>query len=316
MTPDQLRPSAMTVACHVRAPLLLDPIDAKVETLRRLDDRGDVDGVVLRSWPEAVSLDAPGPESEVVDRFRRFERWADQQDVQLRPPFRVRERTSMADDTTRRLLVTPVLCLACYYDDALVGVYPHTDGETTRTATDAIGALVAGQLPAPLGQFHAPLDGPGAASARGRAGGTGGGAAGRDETGAAGVEASGAGRESGAGTGTGHPDRDADRALSTADCPDCEGALVNVQGILSCGDCRWTDADLGTLRSPRAKLVYLSLVDGPKSIDALRTALDLSASNTYSILRTLTERGLVEHTDDDRYRLVDRTAVAAGSPER
>ncbi|WP_394348657.1 hypothetical protein, partial [Halovivax sp.] len=96
---------------------------------------------------------------------------------------------------------------------------------------------------------------------------------------------------------------DPDAALAEVGCPECESDLVNVQGILSCRSCRWTDAELDALRSPRAKLVYLSLVDGPKSVDAIRVALDLKAGAAYGILRTLTDRELVERRPDGTYRL-------------
>lgn len=283
MTGDQMHPHDLTVSCAVRAPLLLEPVDAKVETLRRCEERGDVGGLVLRSWPDAVSLDASGPESEVVEQFRRFERWAEEAGASIRPPFRIRRRSSMVSEETRRVLVTPILCLACYDGDALVGVYPHSEGETTRTATDAIAALAAGELPAPL--THSTF----ASGSGDAAGSVGSGPSGADAggTGAAGVRWA-------AERGT---------ALPNAECPECGSALVNVQGILSCRSCRWTDADLDALRSPRAKLVYLSLVDGPKSVDALRSALDLNAGNAYAILRTLTERGLVDRTADGTYRL-------------
>jgi DNA-binding IclR family transcriptional regulator len=48
------------------------------------------------------------------------------------------------------------------------------------------------------------------------------------------------------------------------------------------------------LDSPRAKLVYLSLVTtGGATLDELQTGLDLPKITLYTIIRTLRERGLV-----------------------
>ena len=265
----------LTVSCHVRPALVLEPIDAKIATLRQCERRGDIRTLSLRSWPDAVTLGGDGPETEIVDRFERFERWADANDVTIRPPFRIRTISSMGSDRERRVLVTPVCCLALYDGDALVGVYPHTDGEVTRTVTDAIGALATGERPPPL-----------------------------TET----IPAVATSRDGSDVDGTVIADRRwmaSSNAPAVTACPDCAGRLVNVQGIRSCGDCRWTDSELDALASPRAKLVYLSLVDGPKSLDALRSALDLRTGTVYAILRTLVDRELVERTDGG-YRLLDR----------
>lgn len=272
----------LTVSCHVRPALLLEPIDAKIATLHRCERRGEIRTLSLRSWPDAVSLGGDGPESEFVDRFERFERWADANGVTIRPPFRIRTTSSIVSDRERCVLVTPVCCLALYDGDALVGVYPHSDGEITRTVTDAIGALATGERPHPVAETVPAVP------------------TSRDESDVdrAGVADRGWTASS--------------NAPAVTACPDCAGTLVNVQGIRSCGDCRWTDAELDALASPRAKLVYLSLVDGPKSVDALRSALDLQTGTVYAILRTLADRELVERTDGGGYRLRNRPEHDAG----
>ncbi|TYL38014.1 hypothetical protein CV102_14025 [Natronococcus pandeyae] len=60
---------------------------------------------------------------------------------------------------------------------------------------------------------------------------------------------------------------------------------------------------MDALESSGAKLVYLSLADGSKSIDALRAVLDLEKGALYGLLRTLRERNLVERTAAGEYRL-------------
>jgi hypothetical protein len=173
----------ITAACYVRAPVLLEPVDAHVETLRTCEREGIVDGLVLRSWPEAVRLDKETPHREVVERFEEFERWADRRGVSVRPPFEVRSGKSLTGEHRERL-VTPLVCLALYDVGRLLGVYPHSAGEETYTIEDAIATVRTGEFPTPL-----------------------------------------AGPE---------------RADSATDaCPECDGRLVNGQGLFACADCGW-----------------------------------------------------------------------------
>lgn len=51
------------------------------------------------------------------------------------------------------------------------------------------------------------------------------------------------------------------------------------------------------VQSPRAKLVYLALATGgAATVDELAAALSMTKLTLYAVLRTLTERGLVEKT--------------------
>jgi hypothetical protein len=269
----QLRPTDLTVTCYVRAPLLLDPVDSKIETLQRCEENGEIDALRLQSWPEEVSLEPDVPDQEVLDRFERFEQWADARGVSVRPPFRIRTATSLVDDEPKRVLVTPLLCLALYYDGLLVGVYPHSDGESTHTPTEVIADLTTGAVPTPMEQSAAV-----AASST------------EDGTGTLVVD---------------EPDSDdRRRPFVSSSCPDCDGTLVNVQGILACDSCRWNDGHLDELESSGANLVYLSLTDGPKSVETLNTALDLKRGTLYGLLRTLVELDLAERTKDGKYRVV------------
>lgn len=190
-------PDSLTVACHVRAPMLLDPIDGHVETLRTCEDEGAIDALLLRTWPEEAKLSDDGPFPEVVETFERFEAWAERQGVSVRPPFEVRTSESLLTDDAEQVLVTPLLCLALYREDSLVGVYPHSDGDETVTATEAIASLRTGELPPVLGET---------------------------------------------------PD-----AGSSETCPECDGPLVQGQGLFACRDCAWAgvrDAEGGYVPLP------------------------------------------------------------------
>lgn len=140
----------ITVACYVRAPMLLEPVDAHVETLRACEREGTVEGLVLRSWPEQVTLEGETPHQEVLERFEEFERWADARGVSVRPPFEVRGRTSSVTGEFRERLVTPLIAVALYDDRRLVGVYPHSADGETYTVEDAIATVRTGELPTPL----------------------------------------------------------------------------------------------------------------------------------------------------------------------
>lgn len=139
-----------TVVCHTRTPLVFDPVEARIERARNLEDGDLVDTVVLRSWPETVRFDDDSPHREVVEEFERFDEWADRRGVSVRPPFETRTRTSMVEDGGVDVLVTPVLCLAVYREERLVSVFPHSDGESTYSVERALDRLEADQLPRPL----------------------------------------------------------------------------------------------------------------------------------------------------------------------
>ena len=178
-------PSELTAVCYVRAPLLLEPVDQQVETLQACEDEGTVETVLLRSWPKEVARTEHSPYQEVIDAFERFEQWADERGVSVTPAFRERTVTSSVTGKAKDVLVTPMLCLAVYQDDQLQAVFPHTDGEETVTASEAIATLRTGTVPAPLGTLPTEAD---------------------------------------------HADT----------CPECNGDLLNGQGVFACVDCGYT----------------------------------------------------------------------------
>ena len=145
--------STITAVCHVRAPLLLEPVDRQVETLRACESEGTIDDLLLRSWPKEIALTDNSPYQESLESFERFGEWAGKQGVSIRPPFKKRTTTSQLSGATRALLVMPLICLEIYADDELVGVFPHTDEELEETYTtdEVIASLRTGELPTPLG---------------------------------------------------------------------------------------------------------------------------------------------------------------------
>lgn len=204
--PSEPSPPDLTIACYVRPALILDPIDAKIETLRSLECEGRIDSLPLRSWPGEVAQIDDTPHLEVLEQYDRFERWADGAGVSISPPFQTRATTSVASERTVERLVTPSICLACYDGDRLVGVFPHTADETTHAVPAAIASLRTGSLPEPL------RDAPTLATSR--------------DTDATATPAADGGVS---------PNAPAGSSIPT--CPECGTTLVNVQGILDCSGC-------------------------------------------------------------------------------
>lgn len=143
--------ATITAVCHVRSPLLLDPVDEQVDTVRACESEGTIDDLLLRSWPKEVGLDEGSPYHEVLEAYERFQTWADQQGVDIHPPFKEQTTTSQVTGGMNTRLVTPLFCLELYADEELVGVYPHSVGDETITTSDAIETLRCGEVPTPLG---------------------------------------------------------------------------------------------------------------------------------------------------------------------
>lgn len=138
--------SNLTVQVYVRPGLLLESLDAKLEALQRLETTDVIDAVTVQAWPDTVPLTDTTPHTEVVDLFNRFTLWADQHDRSITPPFTVRTQSTIGSDDSRRVLTTPMMCLAVYSGQMLTAVYPHADGDDHYSATDAIAALRTGDV--------------------------------------------------------------------------------------------------------------------------------------------------------------------------
>lgn len=136
----------ITVTCYVRPSLLLEPVDSHVRTLRAAEEEGEIDALLLRSWPDQITISADRHAPESLEAFEEFTEWAYREGVEIEPPFAVQTRESTITGESRTVLVTPVCCLAVYVGNALAGVYPHVDGEESRTVTDAVAALRSGEI--------------------------------------------------------------------------------------------------------------------------------------------------------------------------
>jgi hypothetical protein len=131
----------VTVVCYARPSQFTESIDTPIQTLTRLETEGAIETLLMRTWPAELSLAAAAPKDEPLAAFEQFRAWADRTGVSICPPFEQIERTSTITGEHQEVLRTPLCCLALYIEDALVAVYPHTDGEQTTSVTDAITCL-------------------------------------------------------------------------------------------------------------------------------------------------------------------------------
>lgn len=136
----------LTVEIYVRPAQLLEPIDAKIKTLKQLASTDHIDDLSLHAWPETITLSEETPYSDAVDAFERMEAWADEHDISIRPPFTVRTTTSTITGETRTKLRTPLMCLTVYVGEQLANVFPHSRGDNQYTVTDAIAGLRTNEL--------------------------------------------------------------------------------------------------------------------------------------------------------------------------
>ena len=131
----------LTVVCYARPSQFTEPIDSQIQTLTRLETDGTIETLLVRAWPAELSLAAAAPRDEPLAAFERFQAWADRAGVSICPPFEQITRTSTITGDHQDVVRTPLCCLACYIEDDLIAVYPHTDDEQTISVTDAIARL-------------------------------------------------------------------------------------------------------------------------------------------------------------------------------
>ncbi len=136
----------ITVTCYVRPSMLLEPVDSHIRTLREAERDGQIDALLMRSWPDRISLSPDVPAGEALEAFERFTEWAYREGVDIEPAFAVQTRESTITGESREVLVTPLCCLAVYVGNTLVSVYPHVDDGEPHGVTEAVAALRTGEF--------------------------------------------------------------------------------------------------------------------------------------------------------------------------
>jgi hypothetical protein len=114
-------------------------VNSVYDQLDSLAEEGRLSSVTRAEWVKRTPVgDCP---AEQRDRYLAFTDWARENGVQLTPFFQTRECFSPAVSDYTDWLVFPASCLAVYDGDSLSAVYPHADGDETRTVQNGVEAL-------------------------------------------------------------------------------------------------------------------------------------------------------------------------------
>jgi len=98
----------------------------------------------VTTWPEEIVLTGRNRQSELLETIERFESWAADHGLSLRPPFETRTASLLVGES-EDVLTTPMMLAAAYEGDELVGIYPCTDGSKTWTISEFLDGLEAGE---------------------------------------------------------------------------------------------------------------------------------------------------------------------------
>ncbi|MDS0220730.1 hypothetical protein NDI54_05110 [Haloarcula sp. S1AR25-5A] len=118
------------------------PRTTAIDRFTELATTGAIADFDVQTWPEEIPVSQRSEHGEVLATVDRYEQWANDEGLSLRPPFETRTSSLLVGGSTE-VLRLPMLAAAVYADDDLVGVYPCTDGDTTWSVTDCIDALAA-----------------------------------------------------------------------------------------------------------------------------------------------------------------------------
>lgn len=118
---------------------------ARIERLSALSASGRLEEVRVSVWGARICLcetcTGTGAGRAALDRVEEFERWAESIDPPATLPFDRRVIRSNYTDSTQEVLVPPVVLLALYDRESLVGVFPHAAGDRQVPVEDAIAAI-------------------------------------------------------------------------------------------------------------------------------------------------------------------------------
>lgn len=124
-----------------------DPREAVVSRLRDLVADGKIADLSVHVWGRRVAVPdgATDGADAVRERLAEFRAWAERTGHSLDPAFDCRERSTPVSDERRTVVVLPTQCLGVYDGDRLVGVYPCSTADGTRTVRDCVRRLGGGR---------------------------------------------------------------------------------------------------------------------------------------------------------------------------
>ncbi|MFB6223851.1 MAG: HTH domain-containing protein [Haloarcula sp.] len=116
------------------------PRTTVIDRITELNTAGVVDEFEVQTWPEEIPLSEESRHRDLLDTVDCYEQWAIERGLSLRPPFETRT-SSFLIGRSKEVLRLPMIVVAAYVDDELVGVYPCSDGDNSWSVTDLIDSL-------------------------------------------------------------------------------------------------------------------------------------------------------------------------------
>ena len=150
-------PPSVELWCRFDVPPVVQRTRSTVcDRLRTLQSEGMIDEVSVNRWGSFLYL-REGPvlsgSDPARDAFRAFERWASEYGFELEPAFERYDDTRLARNdherlcdgtyspTSTQVIRLPIMSLAIYEGERLVGVAPSSDGSQTYTVTEGLEVL-------------------------------------------------------------------------------------------------------------------------------------------------------------------------------
>jgi hypothetical protein len=126
---------------------------ARIERLSALSTAGRLGDVRVSVWGDRICLcetcAETGAGRAALDRVEEFERWADEVEPTVTLPFDRRTVRSSYTDSAQEVLVPPVVLLALYDRETLLGVFPHAADGRQVSVEDALVAIETAGTPDP-----------------------------------------------------------------------------------------------------------------------------------------------------------------------
>lgn len=113
-----------------------------VDRLSELRSSGAIADFSVEIWPDEVVVSGRGRHAELLETVERFEAWAADRGVSLRPPFETRTSALLVGGS-EEVLTMPMTVAAVHEGGELVGVYSCSDGDRTWTIAAFLDALEA-----------------------------------------------------------------------------------------------------------------------------------------------------------------------------
>jgi hypothetical protein len=151
--PHEADDTDLRVDLWVRRPVC-GPQTTVIDRLGRLRATGRLADFSVTTWPEEIVLTGASRQADLLETIERFESWAADHGLSLRPPFETRTASLLVGDS-EDVLRTPMLLAVAREGESITGIYPCTDGTETWTVSAFLDELAAGSE----GQRPKPADG-------------------------------------------------------------------------------------------------------------------------------------------------------------